>query len=164
MYEYGPWLWAWIILAALLFVGEMFTAGLFMLPFAIGASAAAVLEFFGIGPVWQWIAFIGVSAVAFLAFRKVAERLTHEPPVKTGVDRLIGKRGLVTEELVPDSPIGQVRIEREDWRADAPGPGVVPVGTSVVVDGVEGAHLLVHPVADRDDRTPGTPRRDGGVK
>lgn len=148
MYEFGPWLWAWIVLAAALFIGEMFTAGFFMLPFGVGASAAAVLEFLGVGPVWQWIAFIGISAVAFLAFRGLADKLTHEPPVKTGVDRLIGKRGVVIEELTPDSSVGQVRIEREEWRADAPGRQMVPVGTTVMVDGVEGTHLVVHPVDD----------------
>ncbi|MDP2183039.1 MAG: NfeD family protein [Actinomycetota bacterium] len=153
MYEFGPWLWAWIVLAAALFIGEIFTAGFFMLPFGIGASAAAVLEFLGVGPVWQWIAFIGVSAIAFMAFRTVVDRLTHEPPVRTGVDRLIGKRGLVIEELVPDSPVGQVRIEREEWRADTPGHQVIPVGTTVVVDSVVGAHLMVHPATAEDDQT-----------
>ena len=93
MYEYGPWLWAWIILAAALYVAEMFTAGFFMLPFALGATAAALPEFLGrSGRSWQWVAFLGVSVVAFLLLRRCADHITHEPPVKTGIDRLTGIR------------------------------------------------------------------------
>lgn len=139
------WFWIWISLAALLLIAEIFTVGFFMLPFGIGAAASAVLAFFEVELVWQWVAFVGVSAICFVALRQFADRITQEQPVKTGVDRLVGKSGSVIEELTPDSPVGQVRIEREIWRADAPDSGIVPVGTRVVVDRVEGTHLIVHP-------------------
>jgi hypothetical protein len=32
------WTWFWVILSALLVVGEIFTAGFFILPFGIGAA------------------------------------------------------------------------------------------------------------------------------
>ncbi len=142
---FGVWFWIWVSLAALLLVAEIFTAGFFMLPFGVGAAIAALLAFLDVGLVWQWTAFIAVSVVCFLLLRGFAGRITHDQPVRLGVDRLIGKTGLVTEELTPDSPFGQVRIEREVWRADAPGSGIVTVGTRVVVDRVEGTHLIVHP-------------------
>ncbi|MCL1598349.1 MAG: NfeD family protein, partial [Actinomycetia bacterium] len=94
---------------------------------------------------WQWAAFIVISTIAFFSMRRLSDRLTHDPPVKTGSDRLIGKAGIVLERLVPDCPEGEVRISREIWRADAPGHGVVPAGTRVIVDGIEGTHLIVHP-------------------
>ncbi len=82
--------------------------------------------------------------------RRFADKLTHEPPVKTGSDRLLGKTGVVIERLVPDSPEGQVRISHEQWRADAPGYGILPEGTRVIVDRIEGTHLVVHPEMERD--------------
>ena len=38
-----PWIWFWVILAAVLVVGEIFTAGFFLLPFGVGAMVAALV-------------------------------------------------------------------------------------------------------------------------
>ncbi len=141
----GIWFWVWVALAAILIVAEIFTVTFFLLPFGIGAAVAALLEFLGVGIAWQWIAFVSVSAVLLVLLRRYASHFTHEPPMRTGVDRLIGKPGVVIEELVPDSPTGQVRIEREEWRADASGREVLPVGTRVLVERVDGTHLIVRP-------------------
>lgn len=145
---FDVWFWIWSILALILFVAEIFTAGFFMLPFGLGAAVAALLAYLEIPVVWQTVGFIAVSSVAFALLRQLAERLTHEPPQKTGVDRLIGKHGVVTEEIVPDSSYGQVWVEREEWRADAPGEGTLPVGAAVEIYKVEGAHLVVRAVQD----------------
>ncbi len=142
------WFWIWSVLALVLLVGEIFTAGFFMLPFGIGAIVAAGMSFLEIDPLWQTLTFIAISTAAFLLLRKVADRMTHEPPEKMGADRLIGKRGSVIEELTPNSPVGQIRVDREEWRADAPGAGIVPVGTEVIVDGIEGTHLVVRLAED----------------
>lgn len=142
------WFWMWVGLAAFLMVAEIFTAGFFMLPLGLGAAVAAIANFAGLALMWQWVVFLGVSTVAFVSLRRFAERITHEPPVKTGVDRLIGKVGIVVEELTPNTCAGQVRIEREEWRADAPGCPHIPQGARVVVEGVEGTHLVVRPLAE----------------
>ncbi len=140
------WFWVWVSLAAILIVAEIFTAGFFLLPFGIGAAAAALLEFLGVSVGWQWVAFIAVSAVMLVLLRRYADRLTHEPPMLTGVDRLVGKSGVVIDRIVPDSPKGMVRVEREEWRADAPGHGSIEVGTPVRVERVGGTHLIVTPL------------------
>lgn len=137
------WFWVWATLAAFLFVAEIFTAGFFMLPFGIGAAVAALLEYLDVGVGWQWVAFIAVSTISLVLLRRFADRVTHEPPVKMGVDRLIGMTGIVTEELTPHSAKGKVRVDREEWRADGPDAGPVAVGTTVRVEAVEGTHLIV---------------------
>lgn len=140
------WFWFWAILAAVLVVAEIFTAGFFLLPFGLGAGIAAVLAFLDVALAWQWATFLVVSAAAFWGLRGFADRMTHEPPEKTGAERLIGKSGIVTERLERDSAIGRVRVEREDWRADAPGFEPVPEGIRVVVERIVGTHLVVRPV------------------
>jgi membrane protein implicated in regulation of membrane protease activity len=139
------WFWVWAGLAAVLIVGEMFTAGFFLLPFGIGAAAAAGVNFAGMSMGWQWAAFLAVSAVLLLSLRRFADRVTHEPPQKVGVDRLIGKVGVVTEAVEPSDGAGRVRIEREEWRADTSADEVLAVGARVVVERVEGTHLVVKP-------------------
>lgn len=143
------WFWFWVTLTAFLLVAEIFTAGFFMLPFGAGAGVAALLNYLDVSLALQWTGFLLVSVVLFISIRRVVDRITHEPPVKTGANRLVGKTGLVIEELVPNSSVGQVRIEREEWRADAPGQPLIPVGARVTVTAVEGTHLVVKP-ADQD--------------
>ena len=138
------WFWFWVILAFALFVLEIFTAGFFMLPFAVGAVAAAVFEW--LAPesfVWQWVVFLGVSSVLLVVLRRFADRITHEPPEKVGVDRVLGKKGTVVEDLDPHSPTGRVRIASEEWRAETADGASLPAGAKVVVDRVEGARLIV---------------------
>jgi len=144
------WFWIWILLAAMLLIGEIFTAGFFMLPFGIGAAVAALLAFLGVGLLWQWLAFIGVSAVCFIFLKQFANRITTEQPIKTGVDRLVGMTGVVTEEIVPHSSSGKVLVDRETWRAEASDATVIPAGTRVRVERVGGTHLVVT-VAEQAD-------------
>jgi membrane protein implicated in regulation of membrane protease activity len=139
------WFWVWLVLAAVLSIAEIFHAGFFLLPFGIGAAVAALLNLLTVPLIWQWVAFIGCSAVALFALRRFAERITHEPPQATGGNRLIGKCGVVIEALEVGSPQGRVRVEREEWRADAPGYEPLVAGTPITVVRIEGTHLVVKP-------------------
>jgi len=155
------WFWVWAGLAAVLIVGEMLTAGFFLLPFGIGAAAAALLNWLDVPLGWQWAAFLAVSAILLLSLRKFADRITHEPPEKVGVDRLIGKSATVIEAIEPGDAAGRVRIEREEWRADSPLDEVIPVGARVVVERVQGTHVIVS-LEDRADSSAagGAPARE----
>ncbi len=145
MDDINIWFWVWVALSAILLVAEIFTAGFFMLPFGIGAAAAALLEFLGVSVGWQWVTFVVVSTVSLVLLRRFSDKVTHEPPVKMGVDRLIGMSGVVIEELTPHSAKGKVRVDREEWRADSCKEALVPIGTVVTVTAVEGTHLMVDP-------------------
>jgi len=139
------WFWVWFVLAAVLSIAEIFTGGFFLLPFGIGAGLAAALNLLGVSFAWQWVAFLGGSFIALALLRRFAEHITSESPQKTGGNRLIGGCGVVIEALDDSSGAGRVRVEREEWRADAPGFEPVAVGTPVTVLRVEGTHLIVRP-------------------
>lgn len=146
--EPNIWLWVWVGLAVILSIAEIFTSGFFLLPFGIGAAVAALLEFFWPGSIaWQWAAFIGVSSLLLVGLRRYAAHVTHDSPQGVGVDRLIGKRGTVVEEYAEAGRLGRIRVEREEWSADAPGYGALAIGTEVEVVSVQGTHLVVKPVA-----------------
>ncbi|MBE0477041.1 MAG: NfeD family protein [Coriobacteriia bacterium] len=149
-----PWFWVWVALSAILFVAEIFTAGFFMLPFAVGAAVAALLEFLGVSVGWQWVAFIGVSSVLLISLRRFALAVTRESPERTGVDRLIGQTGVVIEDLDPGCLRGRVRVASEEWRADAPDCEAMPAGTRVVVERIEGTRLIVTPAEGGSAREP----------
>ncbi len=135
--------WIWMIFAAVLIVGEIFTAGFFLLVFGIGAAVAGVLALLDVGSVWQWIAFIVVSFVSFLASRRFAERVSKEQPPGIGADRFIGKECVVLEAIDIASNTGGVRMDKEEWRAESADGQGVPEGARVVVVAIEGTHLVV---------------------
>jgi membrane protein implicated in regulation of membrane protease activity len=143
-----PWFWIWLVLAAILAVGEMLTASFFLLPFALGAAIAAVAHFLG-APLWlQWAAFIVVSIVALFALRPLAKRLTATAEQGTsGVDRLIGETGLIIEGNTPAGEM-RARIDREVWNVACEDAAAMPlaVGTPVRVLRVDGTRLLVEEV------------------
>jgi len=130
-------------LSALLLVGEILTLGLFMLPFGIGAAAAAVGAWLGLGLVLQWAVFGGVSLVCLVGLRWYSGAHNRLPSPAIGADRLIGRAGVVTERIDRASSTGRARVEREEWRADSFDGSEIPVGTRVTVHRVEGNHLVV---------------------
>lgn len=137
------WRWIWLGVAVVLGVGEMATAGFFLLPFAVGAVVAAVLAWFNVAAALQWIAFIGVSVVALVALRKFVP--TDEDHPAMGANRFLNARATVIEDVERVSGAGRVRVETEEWRATTDG-GTIPVGTEVRVTAIRGARLVVEPV------------------
>ena len=73
-------------------------------------------------------------------------RVAYQSGPKTGVDQLIGLRGVVRQNL---DPRGQVYLRGELWRAET-APGVLPIvsGSRVRVLRAEGMTLIV--MADTD--------------
>lgn len=139
------WTWFWIILAAILVIGEIFTAGFFLLPFGVGAGVAALAAGVGGGPAVQWTAFVVVSVIALLMVKRFADRVTEGAGPGVASDRVIGKVGLVLEEVHPHGFTGRVRIGTEEWRAESAGEEHIGTGTSVEVLRIEGTHLVVRP-------------------
>lgn len=135
--------WLWMALAAIFVVGEIFTAGFFLLWFGIGAAAAGILALVGLGPAWQLGAFVVVSGVLFAVSRKLADKITKKQPPGVGADRFIGKEGIVLQEIDNQKNTGRVRLKNEDWRADSVTDEIIPQGARVEVVNLDGTHLIV---------------------
>lgn len=141
------WRWIWIGAAIVLGIGEMLTAGLFMLPFAIGAIAAGVLAFFNVN-VWVQVAvFLVVSIAALFGLRRFAYR-ESEPLHPVGAKRYVDATATVTEPVDRLAGTGRVRLETEMWRATTDLNGTIVSGTEVRVVDVRGARLVVEPIGD----------------
>jgi len=135
------WAWLWTILAIVLGVGEIFTAGFFLLPFAIGAAAAAVLGWVGANILAQWLVFFGVSIFALAYLRRYIGRQDEGEQPRVGANRWIGSEGVVLNAIDPHSGAGMVRILNEEWRATSNQP--IPTGSRIIVTQVEGTRLFV---------------------
>ena len=144
MDEPEQWRWIWLGAAVLFGMGEMATPGAFFLaPFGVGAGVAAILAFAGVGITWEWAAFVVISVVAFAAMRPLAKRLDREHGAEgIGSRRLIGRTGTVIEEIGSGAP-GLVRVDAEEWRAEAADGSAIALGETVRIAEVSGTRVIV---------------------
>lgn len=142
------WRWLWLFAAAFFAIAEMVTpVSFFMLPFAVGSLAAAILAFAGVSVPIELIVFLVVSIATLIALRPLARRLNrHVIDDGVGSRRLIGGTATVTRAIPAGDEVGMVRVDREEWRAQTPDGTPVAEGTAVRVADVQGTRLIVLPV------------------
>lgn len=138
------WRWLWTIFAVVMGIGEIFTAGFFLLPFAIGAGVAAILAWADAPVLAQWLVFFGVSFVSFAYLRRLIARQDEGEQPRIGANRWVGLEGIVLEAIDPHTGAGMVRVATEEWRATASQP--IATDTRIVVREVRGARFVVEPV------------------
>jgi membrane protein implicated in regulation of membrane protease activity len=133
----------WLILAALLAVGELLTLTLFLAPLAVAAVAAAVVGAVGAGVAVQLVVFLAVSLAGVVGLRPIARRHLRTPSaLRTGTAALPGTKAVVLERV--DDLGGRVKIGGEVWTARAFFEGqVYEEGARVEVAKIEGATALV---------------------
>ena len=137
------WL-VWVVIAAVLAIGELLTPGLFFLgPVALAAAAAAVAAALGAGAVIAILVFLGGSVASLGVLRPIARSHLKLPALsRTGTDALVGRKATVTRRV--DAAGGRVRIGGEEWSARSYLDGeVYAEGATVGVVKIEGATALV---------------------
>lgn len=133
----------WISIAVIFAVVEALTMGLTTIWFSGGALVAAVVSMVTGSILIQVVVFLAVSIVLLYFTKPLAEKKLHVGTEKTNVDAVIGRRGVVTQEIKPMYP-GQVRVWGQDWTAVADVQGeTIPVDSEVVILRVEGVKLVV---------------------
>lgn len=140
------WRWLWLGLAVILGIGEVVTAGFFLLPFAIGGGAAAVVSWLGLTVLAQWLVFFGISLLSWAVLHRYIKRQDSDGQPQVGANRWKGATGLVLEEIDRVKGKGMVRIFGEEWRATVEaGKDNIPAGDTIEVIAVEGTRLIVVP-------------------
>ena len=136
--------WTFLVGALLLFVGEILTAGFFLLPFGIGAAFAAVLAFVGVPPVVTLLAFLVISIIALIGLQRYTDTDDDQPPV--GANRYAEMTGTVIVPISRVKGTGRVRVESENWRASTDLSEEIAEGVEVEIIEVRGTRLIVAPV------------------
>ena len=140
----GAWI-IWLIVAAVLGVAELLTVTLALGLLAVAAVAAGVVGAAGLGVPAELGAFAVVAAAGLGLVRPIAMRHVKQPPaLRTGVAALVGKTGIVVQEVTEHD--GRVRIGGEIWTSRSyDESSVIPVGAKVDVLQIEGVTALVYP-------------------
>jgi membrane protein implicated in regulation of membrane protease activity len=135
----------WFVAALLLFVAEMIAPGFWLLSVAVGALVAGLVALVVPGVLAPALTFAAGTLLSLLGIRPFLLRHLHPAgrEIKTNVDALAGKLGIVSERIDPGTGKGRVMVEGEDWRAAALMDVPLEPGTRVMVVRVEGATVYV---------------------
>ena len=125
----------WLVAAIVLVIVEICTAGFGSICFAVGAGFSALVAGLGGSFVWQIVVFAAVSLLTFVFLRPIALRWldSKSKDVKTNVDALIGRKGIVSERIDAIQHTGRVAIDGDDWKAVSLDGAVIEKGTSVEI-------------------------------
>lgn len=114
--------------------------------FAVGALAAMVVALLN-GAVWlQAVVFLVVSCGLLAAMLPLVRKFITPKIVKTNVDSVVGSRGYVTADIDNVSATGQVKLGGMEWTARSESGEIIPIGTLVQVERIEGVKVFVKPV------------------
>ena len=145
MMDNEVWRWVWTGLALLMGIGEIVTAGFFLLPFAIGAGLAAIAAWTGLIDIVQWLLFFVGTGISFLYVRRFMRAQDEDGGLVVGPGRYVGMEALVLQTIDTSANTGLIRVEAEEWRAVTDG-GPIAEGRRVEVVALRGTRLVVREV------------------
>ena len=143
MEAYMPFL-LWGGLFVLTVLVEFATQQLVSIWFAAGSLAAFLAVCFGASLPVQGILFLAVSVGILAAVRPLMKR-ANAKTVPTNLDRVIGCTARVTEDIDNEAGTGAVYVEGKTWTARSSDGTVLPIGTRVIAERMEGVKLYVKP-------------------
>ena len=136
----------WLVALLVFLFVEAQSVAMVSLWFAAGALAALIAAMCGAELWLQVLLFFGVSILLLASLRPLARKYFTPKITKTNVDSIIGTQGLVTASIDNIVAKGQVKLNGMEWTARSSSGEVIPEGTLVKVDKIEGVKVFVTPV------------------
>lgn len=137
----------WMVVFLGLVFLELATINLVSIWFAIGALVSFIVSLYVENVTVQIAVFVVVSAVSLLLTKKIVKKLRTREPEKTNLDRVIGKIGIVTEEITKLEP-GEVKVDGKKWSAIS--SKKIKVGSKVEILSIDGVKLNVKEVKEEE--------------
>lgn len=146
--EYAP-LW-WLLAIILFCIGEAVTVQLIFIWFGAGALLALIAALLG-AQIWlQLLIFFLASGIMLLATRPLAKKLLGSRRTATNADRVVGRTGVVQQDIDNLREEGRVYVEGLSWAARSEDGQAIAQGRKVVVTRIEGAKIFVCPAAQAE--------------
>ena len=133
----------WLIITVILIAVEIVTLGLTSIWFAGGALIAGLISLTGVHWLVQILVFAVASTILFVFTRPIATKHFMKNIEKTNVDSLIGKEGVVKQDIDNIEAKGVVKLNGMDWTARSVDGTKIPAGDTVLVDSIDGVKLMV---------------------
>lgn len=136
-----PWM-IWVALGVICIIIEIFTPGFLFMSFGIGAIFTGLFSLVIENLAWQILIFAIITFLGFILLRKFYKKLISEDYEQTNVQALIGKKGIVTDEI-PENDRGHVKISGEEWSAIAEDESAIAENSKVIVKKIDGNKVIV---------------------
>ena len=138
-------IWIWLAMGVLFLVLEATTVTMVSLWFAGGCLAALLVAATGGGWGFQVFTALAVSALLLACLRPIARKHFTPKLAKTNVDAVIGAQGYVTADIDNMAATGTVKLGAMEWTARSADGSLIPKGTLVKVEKIEGVKAFVSP-------------------
>ena len=105
----------WLIASGVFFILEIFTVGFLVFWLGVAALLAMLISFLTDSIIIQTTVFVISSALLIFATRPLVNKITKKDTVPTNVYSIVGKRGIVIEDIDWATGKGQIKSEGEVW-------------------------------------------------
>ncbi len=130
----------WLLIILFLGTLEAITINLVSIWFVISALCSLILSFFWDNFTIQFAIFVLLGIVLMLLTKKPLEQKLIKQKEKTNLDRIIGMKGIVSENI-DEMKTGEVKVDGKSWSAISSVP--IEKGSIVKVLKIKGVKLEV---------------------
>jgi len=143
----------WLIIAGVCFIIEMITVGFLVFWFGIGALITMIFSFiFPDNLILQTAIFVISSTLLIFLTKPLVNKLSKsDKHVATNAYSIIGKKGIVTQDINPTYGIGQIKVSGEVWSAKTSDGSTIEKGTQIEIIKIDGVKAIVEPVSVKSE-------------
>ena len=141
----------WILVGVGFLIWEIFTPGFLVANVGLGCFAAALVSYLEGSLTYQVVAFAVMNLIGFMVIRPLFLKTLYKKGDKTklGPRALIGRTGMVTEEIIPHSGQGRVKVNGAEWKAVSANVEKIEKGRAIEVTEIESTTLTVTPIKEQ---------------
>ena len=136
----------WLVAAGVFFIIEIFTVGFFVFWFGVASLIAMIVSFFTSNLIIQSTIFVIASVILIFATRPLVNKIQKKETIPTNVYSIVGKKGIVTQDIDWATGSGQIKAEGEIWSAKTKEHVNIPKGSEVEIESIEGVKAFVKPI------------------
>lgn len=137
--------WMWVAIIILLSIVEVMTINLTTIWFVVSGLLALAISFINDNFMLQVGVFCITGIVLLITTRPILQKWLSSKQVRTNLDRIIGMKGIVTEEIVKNGT-GEVKVDGKRWTAYA--ENQISMGSTVKVLLIDGVKIKVEEWGD----------------
>ena len=131
--------YVWFLIAVVLGIIEISTTNLVSIWFVVSSLISMIVSKFTDNLYIQIVIFVVIVILLMPLSKKIYSKIKSNN-TKTNIDRIIGMKGIVTEDITKDN-IGEVKVDGKKWTAMA--KEKIAKGKKVKILKIEGVKLLV---------------------
>lgn len=140
-------IYVWLVAIIILGFIEAITEGIVSIWFVISGLLALIVSLFTDVFLIQFAIFVIVGIILMITTRSSVSKYLKVNPVRTNLDRVIGMKGIVTEEIKKDK-YGEVRVDGKRWTAYSKDDKVIKKDEFVEILNIDGNKLAVKKIKE----------------